>query len=149
MTTWTPEQVERLRAALSAGKSVGVAAAELGVSRNAAMGKASRVGMDMSVRPAVTQVRPGRPPSEVRPPKTPRNPNNSLQWKPARPRPSAPVMHEAMPSLDVGLMDLHDRDCHWPYGDGPFLYCGHPALVGKSYCGPHFRVAYQPASRAR
>lgn len=41
----------------------------------------------------------------------------------------------------VGLEDLghagRDNACHWPLGDGPFLFCGAQAEDGKVYCATH------------
>ena len=42
--------------------------------------------------------------------------------------------------LHVDLVDLNHDQCRWPYGDGPYTFCGHPTLFG-SYCGPHFALS--------
>jgi GcrA cell cycle regulator len=39
------------------------------------------------------------------------------------------------------LDQLEPDDCRYPYGDGPFLFCGRPNLDGKSYCPGHFRLS--------
>lgn len=35
------------------------------------------------------------------------------------------------------LLDLESGDCRYPFGDGPIVFCGHPAVDGSSYCLPH------------
>lgn len=45
---------------------------------------------------------------------------------------------EEIVPLHVTLMDLQPNGCRYPYGDGPFTFCGHPKLIGASYCLDHF-----------
>lgn len=33
--------------------------------------------------------------------------------------------------------DLGRHHCRFPYGDGPFTFCGHRKAPGSSYCAPH------------
>lgn len=40
--------------------------------------------------------------------------------------------------LRLSIIDLERCQCHWPYGDGPITFCGHPAEEGASYCLPHY-----------
>jgi GcrA cell cycle regulator len=35
------------------------------------------------------------------------------------------------------LLDLKPDDCRYPYGDGPFSFCGHGKTPGSSYCFEH------------
>ncbi len=35
------------------------------------------------------------------------------------------------------LLDLEPEDCRYPFGDGPIVFCGCPAVAGSSYCLPH------------
>lgn len=44
---------------------------------------------------------------------------------------------EAVEPLHVSLFDLNTNNCHWPYGDGPFTFCGHPKFQGL-YCATHY-----------
>jgi GcrA cell cycle regulator len=48
----------------------------------------------------------------------------------------------------VSLVDLQSGDCHWPYGDGPFTFCGCAAVEAKPYCPQHMQQGTEPA-RAR
>lgn len=35
------------------------------------------------------------------------------------------------------LMELGPDDCRYPFGEGPFTFCGDPAIIGSSYCELH------------
>lgn len=39
--------------------------------------------------------------------------------------------------LHVALIDLQPGQCRWPYGDGPYTFCGCEQFAGSSYCEPH------------
>lgn len=45
---------------------------------------------------------------------------------------------------NLSLLELEPNDCRYPYGDGPFTFCGHPKQAGSSYCTPHFHLCDQP-----
>lgn len=47
------------------------------------------------------------------------------------------------------LEALEPNDCRWPFGDGPFTFCGHPKAFGSSYCEHHKSEAYVAGSSAR
>jgi hypothetical protein len=55
------------------------------------------------------------------------------------------VVHETVEQepLHIALMDLTDHTCHWPYGDGPFTFCGCPTLFPKPFCSAHTIRAVQ------
>ncbi len=38
----------------------------------------------------------------------------------------------------LSLTELEPNDCRFPYGDGPFTFCGHPKMEGQSWCESHF-----------
>lgn len=40
--------------------------------------------------------------------------------------------------LHVSLTDLQHDQCRWPYGEGPYTFCGCAIAVG-SYCYPHYQ----------
>jgi GcrA cell cycle regulator len=42
------------------------------------------------------------------------------------------------------LDDLGDRDCRFPYGDGPFTFCARQKVTGLPYCAEHVAIAYRP-----
>jgi hypothetical protein len=45
----------------------------------------------------------------------------------------------------VSLLDLAPNGCKWPYGDGPFTFCGCNRAEGKPYCYPHLMQGTEPA----
>ena len=52
--------------------------------------------------------------------------------------------------LCVSLDDRQADQCCYPYGDGPFSYCGHPKQPGFSYCPDHCAIVYRaPETRQR
>lgn len=137
--TWPAEHETALRALVLAGAGSHSIMADLlnakfgtSYSRNALIGKASRMGMRITGAPHPVKRKPRREP----------------QPKPARvakPKPVAvdlPTLRcvEVVPK-NVALVDLSSDECRWPYGDGPFHFCGHPQLDGSSYCGPHFALS--------
>ena len=158
---WTAEAIEDLKRLALAGKSASHIAAELGVgSRNAVIGKASRIGIKL--------MGGGRAPSSAAPARAGRP-----QWATARyARPSAdghgahavaargvsPVVEgrgAAWPfgEDEIGEMrrlrfeDIRESACRWPLGDprsGDFAYCGLTPVDGQSYCAGHCRMAYRP-----
>jgi hypothetical protein len=60
-----------------------------------------------------------------------------------------PVVDPPPPEfLGVSLIDLASTQCHYPRGEGPYLYCGQPKERG-SYCGHCYRIVYTPHRPAR
>jgi hypothetical protein len=45
--------------------------------------------------------------------------------------------------LHKNLVDLGENECHFPYGTGPYTFCGLPKLEGRSYCGHHLAVSFR------
>lgn len=39
--------------------------------------------------------------------------------------------------LHLSLLDLEPAQCRWPYGGGPYTFCGCHAFDGGPYCEPH------------
>lgn len=37
----------------------------------------------------------------------------------------------------ISLLDLTSDDCRYPYGEGPYTFCGHPKRNGSPYCVQH------------
>ena len=55
-----------------------------------------------------------------------------------------------LPSLNIAPEAIRDGMCRWPYGNGPFTFCGHPVALHKVYCANHAAVAFQkPMARVR
>lgn len=148
--TWTVERIELLKQHFEAGLSCREIAADIGVSRNAVIGKLSRLNLTRG-RPVAERKLHDRT-SAPRPPKAvPR-----LQFEML-----AAIYGEADAAVVTGpiddanrcsLMELDDNSCRWPIstpGAEDFCFCGNAAHDGQPYCAGHSRLAYRPNSRAR
>jgi len=124
---WTDDRIDVLRKLWGSGFSASQIAKELGegVTRNAVIGKAHRLGLE-------------KRPSPVKTDKT---------KKAAKPKAAPPPKKEKVSSNStVTLLDLTDRMCKWPSGhpgDDDFHFCGKNSQPGMPYCGKHCLEAYQ------
>jgi len=154
--SWTAERIGELEKLWAEGHSTAEIGRRLGVSKNAVVGKAHRMGLPGRQSPidaarrkprkaAAPCPRPAKPAAAVRPaaPKPAAKPEVPAQAaaKPAAaaPRPKARKAHSG-PS------------CQWPFGDPrqpDFHFCGAPAAAGKPYCDAHCAVAYNRVSAAQ
>lgn len=151
--TWTPERVDQLRNCVFAGLTCSQIAAEIGVTRNAVIGKINRLGL--------SPARSAGAPAHSCPPRTQR-PRLSSPRRPLR------LMAAAAPSVDedvtlgigpvdntrrCSLLELSPDKCRWPIdepGSADFTFCGHEVIRGFSYCASHARMAYRlPVHRSR
>jgi GcrA cell cycle regulator len=152
---WTDRRDAWLRELCQQGLSAGQIAVELGgVTRNAVIERASRLGVDMAKGV-------GRPRTAVRKPKRRevnygsgasiapvRNRGQSFRALAMKSRPVVPNSESLpVPAIDqqadapVTLFDLQPHHCRWPIGDGPILFCADTKLEGRSYCPRHFGIA--------
>ena len=130
MFDWTDERVEYLRNTWDIeGLSSTHIAAQLGITRNAVIGKVRRLGL--LKRTVAQRV------SRFQPPTT----NNVSRPPPPLP-PSAPVPSVAR---NLTLLELRDRgQCKWPLDNG--LFCG--ADTDRVYCFEHEARSYNSAHKA-
>lgn len=49
----------------------------------------------------------------------------------------APLREVAVEPQNLDLLDLQHGQCRYPFGNGPFRFCGHPVEPGRPYCVPH------------
>jgi GcrA cell cycle regulator len=143
--TWTTERVELLKSHFEAGLSCREIAGAIGVSRNAVIGKLSRLNLTR-----------GKVCAEPRPPTTGKQ-------RSAR---SVRVLHhilrtvyEGEPPIDdapiasehrCSLFELSEQRCRWPIstpGAEDFCFCGNTPVEGMPYCSGHTRLAYRSGSR--
>jgi GcrA cell cycle regulator len=160
--TWTSERIELLKRCLHAGLSCRQIADEIGVTRNAVIGKMNRLGLskpkDVIGRPLEQRRAAGlaRPKTLwTRGPKHPR-PNILAQHEmlvAAFPRTQAPV--EDIPisnGCGCTLFELSPMKCRWPIsnpGAEDFCFCGNESVKGLPYCLGHARIAYRSEGRQR
>jgi hypothetical protein len=110
---------------------------EIAVTRNAVIGKIARLGLAQRYGASKGGgSKPGRVPPRPRP-----KPVKSI---PAPPRAPAAVRARRIRSGILSLLELRDDDCHWPFGEGPYLFCGRACVSEQSYCAEHLRMAHAP-----
>jgi len=160
-TNWSQQHSEALREYLARGMSFSAIAEAINAkfktlySRNAALGRAKRMGLFSPNQPT----------------------NLPRRWPRRRPRAKAAGLHKSRerhapelitrmpvfartqaPKLrcvelvprHLSLVDLEAVDCRYPYGgevDGePITFCGHPRREDSSYCTAHFHLTRAPFS---
>ena len=165
---WTAEAVEDLKRLALEGKSASRIAAALGVgSRNAVIGKASRIGIKLNGG--------GRPLRRARRGRARIGRNGRLfRILSSAPSRAPPLSSLVIPGSRLGTGDeaawsfgeaeigemrrlrfeeIREFACRWPLGDprsGEFAYCGLTPARGQSYCAGHCRMAYRsPNAGAR
>jgi GcrA cell cycle regulator len=148
--TWTDERLELLKNRFAAGLTCRQIADDIGVSRNAVIGKLSRLNLTREktgdARPATRkEAAKGRRAKSV-----PRLQYQMLRTVYAGPQPEidAPIPTEHCCSL----LELSEQRCRWPIstpGADDFCFCGNMPVEGLPYCAGHSRLAYRPGSRQR
>jgi GcrA cell cycle regulator len=158
--TWNAERVAALRRCFDAGLSCSRIAREIGVTRNAVIGKMNRLGLSRPKEMIVRQLREARP----------TRPKIPAAWRPQRPQRRPPAIvsqHEMLrvafpepaPRIEdipingrCTLLELGQEKCRWPIsspGADDFCFCGNAPVKGLPYCPGHARMAYRPAGRLR
>lgn len=150
--TWTTERVEQLRTCVTAGLTCSQIAAEIGVTRNAVIGKIHRMGLSTAGRkPAgiakgiAKRVRRAQEDSGTT------RLVRLLRATAATMAAVAPI-ETAPDSARCSLLDLASGKCRWPLSDpgkADFGFCGNEAIAGISYCLGHARLAYRLPSGRR
>jgi GcrA cell cycle regulator len=138
-TGWTLEHSDALKSfvlvdGLSYAQSAAAINAQFGTtySRNAAIGRANRIGL-------LVPAKPKRPPA-------PRKIQKSRQRYSPESKRVLTIFESAeiiklrcveIVSLNLTLAELDQAtQCHYIAGED-LRYCGHPIIEGSSYCGPH------------
>jgi GcrA cell cycle regulator len=136
---WTAERIELLKSLFASGFSSRQIALEIGVSRNAVIGKISR--LKLNIGDGTRLARKGDP--------RVRRPGQQSIMKALRAEAHSAV--EGMP-IPTGhrcsLLDLTEHTCRWPISnatDVEFWFCGNEPVEGLPYCAGHARIAYRSA----
>lgn len=169
---WTEERIALLTKYWQEGRSASQIAEALGegLTRNAVIGKAHRLGLSSrpsplkpadagaadeagkkagkAAPPADPAVAAPAAPAAEEPAVAPAPREEVVAATPAEAAPTPPrkAARATPKSARVTLLDLTDRICKWPIGhpDEPdFHFCGKPVNPGFPYCGEHCLVAYQ------
>jgi GcrA cell cycle regulator len=144
--TWTAERVALLKSRVDAGLTCAQIAREIGVSRNAVIGKVSRLGL--SRVKGVAGGQPGRTVPKMARPRIVIQERTSplVPRKQQLPLPQPPVDNAKRRSL----LELQQGHCRWPLsepGAADFGFCGNPQVEGLPYCAAHARMAYRTGTR--
>jgi len=136
---WNEERVATLARLWREGLSASQVARRLGgVTRNAVIGKAHRLGLTLRDAPS----RPNLPSAKIPGVK----PAKRLQIEPRAPSPpprvapAAPRTFAAEVAPTATLMSLDEDGCRWPIGDPArpgFGFCGRTRNRGAAYCPEH------------
>jgi GcrA cell cycle regulator len=149
--TWTDERVELLKNRFEAGLTCREIADDLGVSRNAVIGKLNRLDLTREKGRDARRTTPQDATNERRPKTAPRQQYQMLKALYGEPKPAAD--HEPIPNGNCcSLLELSEARCRWPIstpGAEDFCFCGNTPLDGLPYCAGHTRLAYRPGSRQR
>ncbi|MEQ8286504.1 GcrA family cell cycle regulator [Thalassospira sp.] len=116
--SWTPEKIELLTSLWNQGWTTARIGEELGVGKNAVVGKAHRLGLPK--RPSPIQ----------------RRAEEAEQKKAPAPK---------QPAKGITIYDLGVGMCRWPFGDpdhDDFHFCGKKIVPSKPYCLEHCTQAY-------
>jgi GcrA cell cycle regulator len=142
---WTAERIALLKSRFEAGLSCRQIADDIGVSRNAVIGKLSRLRL--------TRKETDKETGEA--PRPSRKPAPKLQQRMLEEVYAAPPAAADAP-IDIGrhcsLFELSEQKCRWPIstpGAEDFCFCGNTPVEGLPYCPGHTRLAYRPGSRLR
>ena len=116
---WTAEKIKQLKKLWLKGKSTIEIGKELGISKNAVVGKVHR--LELAARPS--------------PIKRTQKQSTTKQR----------VSKKELKPKNMTLMDLKLTSCRWPIGDPKdedFHFCGADTVTGKPYCAEHCKIAY-------
>jgi GcrA cell cycle regulator len=141
--TWTVERIELLKSHFAAGLTCREIANEIGLSRNAVIGKLARLDLTRDKKPEVRRDGGKR----SRPRSVPRLQYRMLKQLFAE---AAPVEEDqsVLSAQHCSLLELSEEKCRWPInspGEKDFCFCGNRPLEGMPYCAGHTRLAYQPS----
>ena len=157
--TWSSERIELLKRCFDAGLSCSQIAREMGVTRNAVIGKMNRLGLSRPKDLMVRQLEQRRD-AKTSKPEGPTAP------APRRPRPSIFAQHamleggilraaaERARRSDPQRARLHAArarpgEIRWPISTpgaaDSSVFCGNEPVEGLPYCPGHARIAYRRA----
>ncbi len=107
---------------------------KLGVTKNAVVGKAHRLGLDARKNQVIKKIKRKKAKPKIVEKKTilPKKKSNNKKG--------------------LTLMELKNDMCHWPMGDprdSDFSFCGAKTVNGKPYCLKHCTDAYTVKSKEK
>lgn len=148
--TWTSERVELLKSHFAAGLSCREIANEIGVSRNAVIGKLSRLNLTREKTIKARRAGQNDDTARKRARSVPRMQYQMLRKLYAEAQ--APAEETISSEHRCSLLELSKEKCRWPIstpGLADFSFCGNMPLDGLPYCAGHTRLAYRPTASQR
>ena len=156
--SWTDEKIAELKRLWLEGKSTGEIGKIIGMSKNAVVGKAHRLGLESRPSPIkrnedAESVKAQAPKAskEEKPVKAGKAEKGDSANKVAE---VGSVARKASSKGDgdkgVTLVDLNMHTCRWPIGDPKdpdFHFCGKEVELGKPYCEEHLAQAFVGVKR--
>lgn len=155
---WTEGHLATVKEMWLAGSTASAIGKAIGTSRNAVMGRISRMKLPRrtSDSKALTAKLVARPQVKRKPPKMPSKKGMNRAEVILR---NAEFLKSVEPFEEV-VLDISCRNvpllelktfgmCRWPFGDvraGGVTYCGNDCNVKDSYCAPHKALAYRPVT---
>jgi GcrA cell cycle regulator len=145
--TWTTERIELLKLHFAAGLTCREIANEIGVSRNAVIGKISRLSLTRDK--GVMRVGKKEPVGARRPRGAQRL--RQILLKSFAPEAERVVVDEPIHNGHTcSLFELSNETCRWPIstpGQADFCFCGNTPIEGMPYCAGHSRLAYRVSAQ--
>ena len=154
--SWPPEHSDALRELFAKGMSYSEIAETINArfqtdySRNAALGRAKRMGLG-GPGPSAD---PPKPPPKAMPWLSKPHERRTVELR--RPMPvferteTVKLRCVEIEPLRLPLMELERGDCRYPYGGDEeseaITFCGHPQRAGSSYCTAHFHLTRGPGT---
>jgi len=136
---WPDDMTEKLKLLWATGLSCRGIADDLGVSRNAVIGKVHRLGLEPRARVIPNNKGKKRKPKLSRSRLARRDVFGRLIVVETYEQRSADVE-----PLNIPLLDLADGSCRYPSDAAPITFCGHPKQAGSSYCPAHHEICWRP-----
>ena len=128
---WSTDREDRLRALVLDGLTATRIGAEIGVTRNAVIGKIDRLGLWLLGGLG----RPGRRPGPQKPRKS----------RARKPKVTTAVILAPPPDGGVDILALAAGICRWPQDTIEGVrYCGGGVEPRRVYCPAHHRLAFSP-----
>jgi GcrA cell cycle regulator len=155
--TWTSERVAQLESCVGTGLTCSQIAAEIGVSRNAVIGKMNRLGLSRPKTALAADAESKRTAWRAKNAAGTATGNvtrirsqHSILMALARAPQGCAEATAIRNGPGCSLLELSPRSCRWPInepGAADFCFCGHNQIEGLPYCPGHARIAYKSASR--
>lgn len=125
---WSTDQEDRLRALVLDGLTAAMIGAEIGVTRNAVIGKIDRLGLRLLGGL-------GRQPGPQKPRKS----------RARKPKVTTAVILAPPPDGGIDILALAAGVCRWPQDTIEGVrYCGGETYPRHVYCPAHHRLAFSP-----